>query len=180
MRTQWESRFGSALPLGWSLRGMIPGRWVRIHSLPDSRRYPENQEDRGLLLRRHSAVADAVLGRGARCLLYVPRYLAPDEPSGPVKLLSLEDLVFESWQVKAPDFECSIHSASAFWDAGKFEPTLLSVAEGTERVLFLSLDTEQIYAPYDGGADLFLQSESQVREVRTRFAAWLSARLDGR
>jgi hypothetical protein len=70
----WKRAFGDAVPLGHVCRRMIAERWVRIHSLPESKRYPEDEDDFRELLSRHNAVATAVLGEGERFVLFDARF----------------------------------------------------------------------------------------------------------
>jgi hypothetical protein len=44
--------------------------------------------------------------------------------------------------------------------------------------LFANLDLCTAFAPYDGGADLFVQSTAHVAGHRNRWARWLSSRED--
>jgi hypothetical protein len=41
--------------------------------------------------------------------------------------------------------------------------------------LLVNLDSGQVYAPYDGGADLFYSTEFARDNARERFAAWLQS-----
>jgi hypothetical protein len=45
--------------------------------------------------------------------------------------------------------------------------------------LIVSEATGRVYAPYDGGADLFLSSESERDQYREKYSAWLSAHPSG-
>ena len=179
LRAQWQNRYGAVPPVGWLLRRAMPQRWLRIHSLPTSKRYADSDAERSIVLERHLTVASRVLGTMARCIVFVPRYPLPDGPSIPVSLPRLEHLQFESWDESTSGFEGVIHAAAFSWDPDLISPTLMAVAEDDDRALFLSLDTEQVYAPYDGGADVILRSNADVCTLREEFRSWLSARLDG-
>ena len=186
MRRRWQSSFGATLPLGWRLRHELPSRWLRIHSLPESKRYAETATERDVLLKRHFAVARAVLGAclqgGPRCIVFVLRYPEPGETCAPPTLPGLEYLEFESWRVPAPwdqEIECCIFAATLIWNEERLGRTLLAVAGEEERALFLSVETEQIYAPYDGGADLFMRDSIATANLKQRFRFWLSSRDDG-
>ena len=47
-----------ALVVGWVLRGVVPERWVRFHSLPESKRYAESEDEEAEVLRRHLTLLD--------------------------------------------------------------------------------------------------------------------------
>ncbi len=45
--------------------------------------------------------------------------------------------------------------------------------------MFLSESKKWIYAPYDGGADIVLQSEIERDEIKKKYVAWLSQHPEG-
>ena len=55
---EWKRRFVNP-PISHWMRDS-PG-WLRIHSLPGSKRYPESDAEYAEMVRRHNAVAQAVL-----------------------------------------------------------------------------------------------------------------------
>lgn len=67
----WKRTFGKFAPLGYVCREKLPSRWLRIHSLPKSKRYPQTEAEYRELLRRHNEVATDLLGEGDECALFV-------------------------------------------------------------------------------------------------------------
>lgn len=57
-----NAAFGELPPVGHVLRSAIAERWLRIHSLPHSKRYAETEPEYDELLRRHNELALEVLG----------------------------------------------------------------------------------------------------------------------
>ncbi|WP_420877217.1 DUF3885 domain-containing protein [Streptomyces mutomycini] len=51
----WEQR-SPALPEGLQMRHVHPDRWVRFHSLPGAKRYPESDGEYAIMLDRHHTV----------------------------------------------------------------------------------------------------------------------------
>lgn len=41
----WTTYFSELAPVGHVLRKALPDRWLRVHSLPQSKRYPESDVD---------------------------------------------------------------------------------------------------------------------------------------
>src|SRR5215211_5157115 len=66
---RWPDWYPDAPPDGFLLREAYPERWLRIHSLPQAKRYPTSGFDYAELLRRHNAVADDVVGVGNPCAI---------------------------------------------------------------------------------------------------------------
>src|SRR5687767_13034728 len=67
-KSRWREWYPDAAPHGWAMREAYPYRWVRIHSLPRSKRLPESEDEYMTVLARHNAVVDAVIGT-AECAL---------------------------------------------------------------------------------------------------------------
>ena len=74
IRDEWQSAFGSALPAGFLCRLALSDRWLRIHSLAESKRYPASERDHTELLARQNTVAEYVLGDASECILFVTRF----------------------------------------------------------------------------------------------------------
>lgn len=177
----WKRSFGQVAPIGHLCREALHDRWLRIHSLPEAKRYPETRAERGELLARQNTVATATLGSDATCTVFVydfgERYPTADSlvPNAP-PLVWLPELAS-----LAKDYETlRIGAFPVRWRAGAFDSVLLARAD--DRVgptMFANLSRGTAYAPYDGGADLFLESSSAVREHHALWANWLSSRADG-
>ena len=68
---------GDLPPVGHALRWRYADRWTRFHSLPESKRYPDSDEEMELLVHRHMAVADTLFAEGEAIFVFVSRLL-PD------------------------------------------------------------------------------------------------------
>lgn len=175
---EWRSNFGHVPPVGYYLRDAFPTRWLRIHSLPESRRYPKSWADWELLKGRHNTMATEVLGNPSACVLFLHYYDSPIdldsfEWSRDIALLEVPELRQASPQ--DPDVEVSILAAEVEWEPGRFDSLIADVAEErASSVVVFSRASHQIYAPYDGGADLVVNSPAQVTALRSRWASWLT------
>lgn len=65
----WNGYYPNCPPLGYLMRAAGARHWLRFHSLPESKRYAETDEERNILLFRQNALADEVLGAGDACWL---------------------------------------------------------------------------------------------------------------
>jgi hypothetical protein len=187
----WSAFYGSATPISYILRREIPGRWMRIHSLPESKRYAETAREYSLLLSRHNEVAADILGLKSRCVLFVGQHVEhPEEKIVFSDCSELENTDFnlfktiENYETNAdpvfgPDI-ISIWFAIVTWSSGQFDELIKIVADDQLRhVLFASCETGEAYAPYDGGADLFLVSTKRRNELKRRYEQWLSKHPEG-
>lgn len=173
-------------PLGHILRAEFPDRWLRIHSLPGSKRYADTPVEYSTLLTRQNAVASAVLGIDAKCLLFVGRLEGdPQWQSARQNLAGLKETTFALFQSVSDEDEpaqmaMNFWCAPVRWHPERFDDLIRAIADDEEDyIVFASLKTGEIYAPYDGGADLILCSSSRRDELKQKFAAWLPHRASG-
>jgi hypothetical protein len=171
--------FGAALPAGFLCRRVLLDRWVRIHSLPRSKRYAETETERVELLHRHNVAATYVLGEGAECIAFITRF-------GEVTDRSLSEVSVAGTpaehvlSVRYDDEDLHFFALRAVWRENCLDDLLAAVAEDrTGPVLFANTQRRCIYAPYDGGADLFFPSTDTAALARNRLHSWLSDREDG-
>jgi hypothetical protein len=158
-RACWERWYPDSVPLGgWSIHA--DDRWLRIHSLPGGKRYPEGANERTIILDVHNTVAGAIIG-AAPCVLlgydHDGRSRLPDEhplrrwlgDSPPVMRVPPDD---------EDGAETSVFAAHLEWRPGVLDGPLIEVAFDRLRLMLLNWRTGAVFAPYDGGADLFWAS----------------------
>lgn len=179
---RWREWYPDVDPHGWAIQALYPHRWLRIHSLPASKRLPETESDYVTILERHNAVASAIVGT-AECVLigydYDGVYSRP--PKHPLAaLLPAAPAVMRL----APDDDDESEPISLFagrdpWYPGMLDHWLREVADDRLRLMLLNWDTGAAYAPYDGGADLFWPSETLRDRARDAFSSWRSSDPSG-
>ncbi|MGD3149702.1 DUF3885 domain-containing protein [Tsukamurella tyrosinosolvens] len=59
----WRTKFGDSPRCAQDLRSPAVGWWVRLHSLPESKQYPDSNEEYAEALRRDFAILDELRGR---------------------------------------------------------------------------------------------------------------------
>ncbi|MDJ1503014.1 DUF3885 domain-containing protein [Xanthocytophaga agilis] len=58
----WSSTFPDTLPISHYFKYDYSDRWFRIHSLPESKRYADNEEEWNILLHRQNTIISDLLG----------------------------------------------------------------------------------------------------------------------
>lgn len=176
--TFWERRFGGTPPLGYRLRESYRDRWLRIHSLGDAKRHAESPTEREEVLARANRAGTAVLGEGSRCWLVVPEYELeadnrvpelPDAPLAPAMTFDDPD----------DDGAVTFWAAEVVWHEGAFDDVLNAIADDRRWALWVRMDTSEVFAPYDGGADLILSSGERKSALSEELGSWISRRPDG-
>lgn len=187
---EWRKHYASTMPTGWIVRYEGVGHWVRFHSLPESERYATTDDERGIVLARANVLAQHTLGEGTSCWLVQACWRPLDEervePYDPFWPCREHQLAYQ-FSVREPGSEDDdeatdwrIHAGLVDWRAGAFDRIVRScAADRLAPVLWMSRVTGAVFAPYDGGVDLFLASEAEVTVLRRRFASWLSDHPDG-
>jgi hypothetical protein len=185
LQNWWQSHYSSAVPVAHILKQQIQDRWFRIHSLPESKRYPETPEEYSILLARQNKIATEVLGSQTQCLLLVGRFTGHPEPNiHSQRLPQIEGADFKLFtSVQESDMEpdtISVYYAPIIWSPGRFDSIIKAVADERDvHILFAALETGEAYHPYDGGADLFLASSERRDKLKEKYAQWLSKHPQG-
>jgi len=178
----WNRFHAGRFPVGFRLREADTPNWLRFHSLPLSKRYADTDAERKLLLARHNELAGEVLGADEACWL-VQVYFEPENDPNIIDIARrdhglpwafkffTDDDAEEEWQVAAGETS---------WAVGKFDDLIWAIAnEQSASTLWMSASTGSIFAPYDGGIDLFLPNPKAVCDLRARHQDWISAHPDG-
>jgi hypothetical protein len=61
----WEQSYGGIPPFKWRLKERLPDRWLRIHTLPDSKRYAGTEAEFAEIAERQVTAAEALLDHDA-------------------------------------------------------------------------------------------------------------------
>jgi hypothetical protein len=168
-RSEWQHFRPNAFPLGWMLRLAEAEPWLRLHALPLSKRYAQSAREERLILARANWLADRLLGSGEPCLL-VTVVDKSRSNIGYVQDIDAHDDVAHNYYLRATE---------VIWVAGNFDGLLSAIADDTERALWFNRKSGRVFAPYDGGFDLFPRDEAEVAAIAKRRKTWISKRPDG-
>jgi hypothetical protein len=182
----WAKHFPSMAPVGWDLRSSLPDRWVRFHSLPGSKRYPESKKDRAIVAERATALAKAVLGDHGP--FYLLAYVYEPDPDLPFTVTpqwryhgaALTE-AFRGPEDSEDDAATIVVFTGEVSSLGKpFEEAVLGIAEErSARALWVSPKVPAVFAPYDGGFDIITAKPQDIPPLRQTFKKWLSKHPEG-
>jgi len=189
--TFWALNFTDTIPISYYFRLDYSDRWFRIHSLPESKRYPDNEEEWNVLLDRQNKIITDLLGNDSNFILVTGGYssegsieLHPIEEVNsitkipfvlldPIDLNKLSPDEYEIGQFYKPMISEQI------WQPNKFDSILKDIADDQLKAFFISVDKKLIIAPYDGGVD-FILNDTETRNIyKQKYSDWLSQRQDG-
>lgn len=182
----WRSRRPESRPVGSELRASERSTWVRFHSLPGSKRYPDDQFEYDELLARHftlltelDALAGTATSHNLRAVTVAwskssrvaerDRHLRRAFPAAtywqPV-----------AYDVSDPDDQTWIHlyvGATALASAELRALLLLAADDRTREVVICPPGFEWLYHPYDGGGDAIAHDIVGRDLLANRHASWL-------
>jgi hypothetical protein len=177
LRKRWYAEWACP-PIGHLVRHEDDDRWVRFHSLPHSKRYPDTELEYSILLGRHNTVLDEIFA-GQLVHVSTVRW-ATDVSPGPA-WRSLQPGA-RLWTTVPPDsadgdlMPSGIWLSSLTWRAGRLDPLLRAVADDeVSGVLIADADFSRVYHPYDGGADVIMADQVERDALRDRHPDWLSS-----
>jgi len=187
----WTSTYPETLPIQHFFRHDYPDKWFRIHSLPQSKRYADTEQQWDILLTRHNTIITDILGDSAKVFLVTGDYnynepievhITKQEPSffnfsfqllDDIDLFELSPEQYDKGQVYRPAF------AETVWKAHQHDSLLRDIADDKIRAFFISQDKKTIAAPYDGGIDFVLEDKETRDSYKEKYKDWLSKREDG-
>ncbi len=168
----WAAFYPTCPPLGWLLRNREGIPWVRFHALPASKRYPEDEAERGIILSRANSLGDRLLGPCQLC------WVVEADCSEASTQEEVSMTASESDDPEDPIW--NFHARPEPWRAGAFDAELLSIANnGPRRTIWMRCDDGSVFAPYDGGFDLFPASWMEVAKLKLEWPEWLSTHPQG-
>jgi hypothetical protein len=182
----WDERWPGCSKLPYELRA-VWDRWVRFHALPGSKRYPESEDEYGIVLARHSTVL-AELVAGSELLVVTAGYSDASEPREPCRLPETGAVHPDAtyWTSVCMDEEpgseswMHLYASQLAWSAGCLDPLLRQVADDViANVLLADVGLRWLYHPYDGGMDVILSSSGERDVLRDRHREWLSTHPAG-
>jgi hypothetical protein len=188
----WQQHFLDCPPISYLFKYRLKDRWFRFHSLPESKRYAEDEAEIIKLLSRQNTVLLDVIGTGM-CTLVLGNYSYSSSRFFEEQCSATSNFRFQEFlKLSKQDFDpdelelgeesidlnlfCTTHSLKF----GSLDDILLCVAEWKITNFFvINRDSERIFAPYDGGVDVILKNAKERDEFKEKYKNWLSSHPQG-
>lgn len=189
MLNQWNSRFPGCEPVAHRLRTAFPDRWVRFHSLPGSKRYPEDVSEYATVLYRHNHILGQLVGRGRQAVLLTTGYsgsaeaacpqLGPGEPGRDAAFWRTIPMHELEGDFTEPNY-WHVFACVREWRRGLFDPIVRLVADDVlSNVMIVARDCHWVLHPYDGGMDVIMESSAARDRLKSSNSEWLSPHPSG-
>ena len=182
----WAQSWPALRPIGHEVRDDHE-RWVRFHALPESKRYPEDEQEYAEVLRRHNVLLGELVSRTSpRLLVMTVAWSDSVVPTAREEALTRAVTDAELWtsvlREKDVDDErwTHVYVTSQAWQHGVLDPLLRLVAdEETADVIVTDDRLRWLVHPYDGGIDIVTRSTQERDQLRDHHSDWLSSHPGG-
>lgn len=191
-QSQWDQFYPNNLPISHLLKHYFPQSWLRIHSLPESKRYADTSAEYELLLDRHNEIITDCFGDDASIFIvsghyftfsrnikaYDPAFILPYK-FNLEQAINLKQLNPEDYDDDEEDSFFRPYSIETTWQSNQHNDLLKKIADDEVRAFMISFEQNIIVAPYDGGIDFIIFNDAQRHALRDKYQDWLSPREDG-
>jgi hypothetical protein len=179
----WQEQFPNTLPMADNLKELWVDRWVRFHSLPESKRYAQTPEEQAIILERHNTVIEDLNVSRSSLFLVTSQWTATSKPDVNREELNTLDPNAVLWktlplhELAHDDDLMFLHLFVSSWEwrKGVIDSILALVADDKlGNSMIISIVDQWLYHPYDGGADVILKSTSDRDKLKQKYFMWLS------
>lgn len=184
---KWNERWSPCPPIGHELPRAFGDRWVRFHSLPESKRYPGTDAEFAIVLHRYNAVLTELFAEAEIYTItcsWSHLELPPKREEHELRARPAARHWTTILTRDDPDPEdrtyAHLYVSTDTWTPGLLDPLLRDVADDvTNAVIIADTGLTRLYHPYDGGADVILTSTAERDEYAQRHHDWLSRHPEG-
>ncbi|WP_103864778.1 hypothetical protein [Aquimarina sp. I32.4] len=183
----WRTTYAEANPIWHELKGIYSNRWIRVHNLPESKRYAETEDEYQIILNRQNKLISELVEENSEIMIVTGQYEKElttgisNELSGfgefkKCRTLELHKIYPEQYDV---DFFYDIYFRSDIWKRNSKNDLLKSIADDEFQAMFISPKGGCILIPYYGGMDIIVDSKEKRDGLKIKYSDWLSKREDG-
>jgi len=185
----WNELLPDFAPMPHQMKFEFADRWLRIHTLPEAKRYAETEQELDTILYRHDAILSDLFTTGDSYFLITYGYgFDKDMPRKDDKLAAIgmqmdfwRSVVSEGPTGQAEErFYCYAFFDELMWPGNSPWPLMKMAANGEiKNMMIFSPKNGFVYHPYDGGADIVFDNSQRRDEYKERYKDWLSSHPEG-
>ena len=189
---KWNKFFPNKVPISYLFKYYFPNNWIRLHSLPNSKRYADNAVETDLLLRRQNQIISDCLTSETPVFIVsgnsfigdssIPNYdqvsiLQYDFISGSrINLHEIDPEYFDDGENN--DLYFTPAFTEIVWEQNLHNDLLLKIANDETHAFLISFEKKIIVAPYDGGLDIIIDDFNLKNQMKQKYHEMLSTRDD--
>jgi len=183
----WIKHYPESFPIDYKLRDYYPDRWLRIHSLPESKQYADTKEEYDIILGRQNYVISGLIEENSEIIIVTGLFELEDSEVTPIEFseygnftkcasLELHKIFPEENEF---DFFYDVYISNFIWEKNSINKLLKDIADNKLRAMIVSPSGKCIVHPYDGGMDIIVETQEKRDELKIEYEDWLSEREDG-
>lgn len=176
--SKYKIPFDNIPPLGYILRDIFKENWLRVHNLNNAKRYSDNLQESTEIIFRNKMAFDESIKNNAIGFLTTFDLDLNELDNQWIKLLNLQ--YFNQYDISEDEEPYFVTTYSFIFDE-LYENMILDIAndEFDGKILFYSLSNGNIFAPYDGGIDLFIFNKNKYSLFKNNFKDYLPKKESG-
>jgi hypothetical protein len=188
----WAKNYPDTPPINHLFKHYLKAHWLRIHSLPEAKRYAETAEEWAILLERQNTIFTDLMPKDAKICIVSGIYSFEDKIFDAhvfdglpyFKTLTFKELdALDMGKISSDWYDEGIKYTPCFaeelYAPNKFDTILKSIANDEWRLFFVDTKSLTIIAPYDGGVDILFKDEHPLSIFKEKYENWCSKREDG-
>lgn len=186
-KTYWNKTYPNSYPIDYELKTIFINRWFRIHSLPNSKRFADNDNECKIILSRQNKLIDDLFQSDDFFIVvgfynYDLSRPLTDEYFDLAKFQKIDTLALH--KIRPDEYQddeiyYEIYMKPDKWETNKFNELLTKIADSEIRAMFVNSTKKITIVPYDGGMDLILPDTKTRDDFKIKYKDWLSLREDG-
>lgn len=183
----WDTNYPESNPIGHELKSVYPDRWLRIHSLHESKRYAESEDEYLIILDRENKLISELIGENTEIIIVSGQYgmELTNEISAELSVFGkfIKCRTIELHKIYPEEYEDNffydVYFRPDIWTRNSQNELLKNIADDEFRAMFICPKKNCIVVPYDGGMDIIVGSQEKRDKLKTKYKDWLSEREDG-
>jgi hypothetical protein len=174
IKNYWQQNFPLCPPINYLFKIFYTDRWLRIHSLPSSKRYADTAAEWKILFETQNQILNDVFTENEEIIIFTGVYsnskitfeennLGDNAALKQFEFQPLDkiDLYAMTKDYCEEDTFYTPYFTSIIYKSNTYNELLKSIANDEIRAFFLNTKTNTIVAPYDGGIDIIFTNEYQ-------------------
>ena len=183
----WETEYPESFPICHELKWVYNDRWFRIHSLPESKRYADTEEEYQIIFNRQNKLINDIIGEENEIILVFGLYTNDICNDNYFNLKSFNEFtkiqVIDLHAERPEEFEentlFDIYIKIQKWKNNALNDILKSIADEEICLMFVCPSKKCIVGPYDGGVDIILDTTENRDKIKSKYQDWLSPHENG-
>ncbi|MBK3520016.1 DUF3885 domain-containing protein [Carboxylicivirga marina] len=183
----WQKEYPDSFPIKHELKWIYKNRWLRIHSLPESKRYAETENQYETILDRQKQLIEDLIGEETEVVIaygHYTDYLTNDKHTDQTDFGEYNKVLTINLTEERPDeYEVEMYfdifAKIEKWQSDSKNEMLRAIADDEFQAMFICPSKHCIIAPYDGGVDIIMDSTENRDKLKLKYKDWISEREDG-